>query len=906
MLETAYRERLLDRLGLPASGRRLVLDAVKYAPVRKVSSKGGGNVLTPYQSRKMQRTIETESRHLEFPTAVGHEHDPKVLEYYPQPCRLKFEITDSDGEIHVIDHTPDFLVIAEREIWFEECKHWHKFEGLARRQPWRYRIDADNRWRTPVVEQWLADRGIGYRIRTDRDIPQRRVENTLFLEDFLDPSAPSCPIDVAIRVGEVLANEATLYLAELYQKADCRPDNVLKLIADGQLVADFDDASLNEPNRCRVFRDTAVRDFERARRLPPAFSLSGTVDITVGARIRYDQHPYTVVMVGGSKAVLQSEDHKTVEVSLDTLENLAQQNNVQMADGHTAGQKPVRLSDFSEEQLRAAVERMARLESVTKPNRTERRLLKAITMAKLTGTDELVALVPRLGDRGNRIPRLTAEQEGAMEQVIREEYLTNRAPNAKHCYRKLILHCAQSGIKAPSYPTLIERIRMLPQQKSDRARHGNRVAYQNGEFVHFLYVDTPVHGSRAFQYVHMDHTQLDIELVSTKTGKPLGRPWLSLAIDAYTRRVLGIYLSFDPPSYRSNMMLLRDIIRRYRRLPQFVVVDNGADFRSEDFMRFCELMGIHIRYRPAGQPRHGALMERIFGRAHTEYVHNLAGNTKALKNVRQTTGKFLPSRLAEWTLEYLYYGIDYWAFTFYDKEHHPTLGTSPCEAFESSIVCSGVRSHRIVTLTEDFLILTCPTVSRTGQRTVDRQRGIKVHANFFYWCPEFRHPKLHGKKVPVRYDPWDGSTVYVQIEKRWVPARCKALAELGQLTEKEREVFSDEMRNRYRLKENEEVSSQRLAEFMRVFTPKGAAQLALERQQENRELYECIGIGAIAKPSAMPLLTHDAAQPFLEYPADTGFVPVNVSGNVASDLPAAGPTTNVYVWPDDTPEFDTF
>ena len=72
MLENSQREQLLDRLGLPIAGRRLVLDAAKYAPVRQVSSKGGGNVITPFQSLKMQRTIETESRHFEFPAAIIH------------------------------------------------------------------------------------------------------------------------------------------------------------------------------------------------------------------------------------------------------------------------------------------------------------------------------------------------------------------------------------------------------------------------------------------------------------------------------------------------------------------------------------------------------------------------------------------------------------------------------------------------------------------------------------------------------------------------------------------------------------------------------------------------------------------------------------------------------------------
>ncbi len=902
MLETSQRERLLDRLGLPAAGLRLVLDAAKYAPVRKVASKGGGNVITPFQSLKMQRPIETESRHIEFPTAVRHEHDPSVLEYYPQPCRLKFEVVDGDGEIHAIDHTPDFLVITEHGVWLEEWKHWHKFESLARRQPWRYQLDADKRWCSPVVEKWLADRGIGYRIGTEEDIPQRLVENILFLEDYLDPGAPPCPVDIELRVRDALAEHAVLFLAELYKNVDCRPDDAFKLIADGLLVADVDFAQLNDSTRCQVFRDTAVRDFERARKRPAPFAVPGMLDISVGAHLTYDQQPYTVVVVGGSKAILKADDGKTVEVTLETLGRLAFYQDLQM---EATPQEASRLSDFTEAELRVAFNRMAGLDKVTTPNRTERRSLRAVAIAKMSGTDELVALVPRLRDRGNRVPRLTQEQEAAMERAIKEEYLTSAAPNAKHCHNKLKVACADKGIKAPSYPTLIARIKALPQQQSDRARHGNRVAYQNGEFVHVLQADTPVHGSRVFQYVHMDHTELDIELVSTKTGKSLGRPWLSLAIDAYTRQIVGMYLTFDPPSYRSNMMLLRDIVRRHRRLPQFIVVDNGADFRSEDFKRFAELMRIHVRFRPAGRPRHGSVMERIFGRVHTEYVHNLAGNTKALKNVRQTTGKFLPSRLAEWTLEYLYYGLEYWAFSYYDQCEHSALGISPREATARSFAHSGARAHRIVTLTQDFLILTCPTAGRRGMRTVDRQRGIKVHTNYLYWCPEFRDPALHGKKVPVRYDPWNASTVYVQIGKRWLPAHCKVLASLGGLTEKEREVFSQEMRRHYSLADDDEPSLQRLTEFMRVFTPEGAVRLALERQQENRELYGGLGIGAITQQGAFPSLAHDAAPPFDLPTAKEEGIHAKRPGDVPG-VPVAPVLPLMDAMNPDTPEFDTF
>ena len=894
MLENSQREQLLDRLGLPVAGRRLVLDACKLAPVRQVSSKGGGNVITPYQSLKMQRTVNTESRHYEFPAAVSHEYDPDVLEYYPQPCRLRFEVIDTYGEIHPIDHTPDFLVIGERAVILEERKPWSKLEGLAKRQPWRYRLGPDGFWYAPLIEQWLADRGIVYRIRTEHDVPQRRIENILMLEDYLHPSAPPCPVDVEQRVHEALAEDAVLYLAELYGKLECRPDDVFKLIADGLLVSDIDIAPLEEPHRCRVFRDTAVRAFEHARRGPAQQAIPGVVDIHVGARVVYDQQPYMVMMVGGSKALLQSDDGNSVEIAIDILEKLAFNQNLTVADGGAVQSEPLRLSDFNEAELKTALSRMDGLESVTKPNRNQRRYLKALAIAKLTGTDELVALVPRLRDRGNRKPRLSEVQEAAIAVVIEEFHLNSAAVNHKHVHERLKVLCAERSITTPSYPTLIARIKAIPQQKADRARHGNRVAYQNSEFVSVLYADTPVHGSRFMQYVHMDHTVLDIELISLKTGKSLGRPTLSVAIDAYTRRIVGMYLSFDPASYRSNMMLLRDIVRRYRRLPQFIVVDNGPDFRCDDFKSCTDALRIHVRYRPAGRPRHGAVMERIFGHIHSEYVHNLAGNTKATKKVRQTTGKFLPSRLAEWCLENLYYGLEYWAYEYYDTEIHPALGMTPREACERSLADSGLRSHRIVTLTRDFLVLTCPAVERRGVRKVDRQRGVKVHNNFYYWCPELRDPKLHKKSLPVRYDPWDAATVYIQINKRWFPAHCKALVGLGQRTDKERELISTELRSRYRLGKDEEPSQQKLKEFLRIFTPKGAAKLEFERQQENRELYEHLGLGAIAPPPQLPQLGRMTTAPVIDisYELQMTHIPANV--------PVSAPE-----YPD-TPEFDTF
>jgi len=898
MLNQSEVLELLDRLAIPSAGQKLILEARRLSPVRKVSSRGGGNVITTFQSRKMLREIGTESRHLEYPAAVSYEHNPDVLEYFPQPCRLKFDAIDDQGEIHQIDHTPDFLVITGDGIFLEEWKSEARLEGLRQKKSWRYQRDPNGEWCVPLIDQWLAEQGIRYRIRSDVYLSPRRVENTMFLEDYLHPSAEECPVDVTNRIRDALVEDPVLYLAEVYEQVECRTDDVFKLIADGLLVADMDGALLSEPNRCRVFRDIAVREFELARQAPSAKPvIPGVLDIRPGVRIRYNNQPYTIALVGGQQIVLTSAQGETVEIALDLLEKLAVCSDLVMETDGIGSVTPASLSDFTEKELRTALARQTSLACLKTTNRTQRRHLQAIAMAKITGADELLALVPRTKERGNRKPRLTQEQVDAIAQVIREEYLTHRAPNKKACHNVLTVLCHGKGIAPPSYPTLIAHIKALSRLQSDRARHGKRVAYQNAEFFYVLSVTTPVHGVRPFQIVHMDHTELDIELVSSRTGKNLGRPWLSLAVDAFTRRILGFYLSFDPPSYRSNMMLLRDIVRRYQRLPQMIVVDNGADFRSENFQLIANLFGIHLRYRPAGHARHGAVLERLFGTLHTKYIHNLAGNTKATKIIRQTTGAFLPSRLADWTLEALYFGIQYWATDYYDQHDHSALDISPREAFARGLAISGDRPHRLVTLTRDLMILTCPLAGRQGMRKVDRQRGIKFLDRNYYWCPEMASAQVAGTKVLVRYDPWDASTVYVRIGSRWVSATCRSLASIGMMPMAVRAILSAEYAKRHPHTSNDELSIQRLSEFIRVFTPEGAMAVELERQEENRQLYEYLHLGAVT-----PHQIHLGLQQ-----------PSEARSTVVARVtqPAATPcktTTTKSSTPliEDVPDFDTF
>lgn len=901
MLDKAQLTELFDRLGTPSAGRELIVKARTLAPVRDVRS-SGSNVITHMGSRKMGRVIRTESRNIEFAAGVLHEFDPKVIEYYAQPCELKLELTDTaTGEIRNIRHIPDFLVIREDGFTLEEWKSSEKLCRLAEKYPYRYVKDADGQWSAPQIERQLAALGIRYRIYSDGAIPRRRVENLRHLTDYFDPAAEPCAEGELQRLAAVLAQHGACYLNELMAEPyGFSADFLFKAIADNLAVADLDRETLTNIRRCRLYRDATLREFMAAE------VHAGTVpgqerfafDIAQGARFEYEGQELTMALVGEETVVCTQRHGPPMTLTREWLTDA-------FAHGHIApltepSSANLDLARYTQAQLEIALQRQAILQSdastVLVAGRTMRRWLARQNAAVVNGANEVIALVPKTDARGNRTARLSEQQDELIRSVIDSHWSSHQAINYTACYRMLKVACDEAGIKAPSYPTLIARIKAEETARDLRARHGKRMAYQRAEFVEVLYADTPIHGSRPFQYVHIDHTQIDIELISSRTGKPLGRAWLTLATDAWSRRILAIYLTYDPPSYRSVMMVMRDMVRRFQRLPEMMVVDNGPDFRCAAFETFLAVMRVDLRYRPAGQPRHGSVLERMFGRAHSEYIHNLSGNTKATKNVRMVSGKHLPVNFAEWTLEAMYFGIEYWATTYYDEERHPALDCSPREAFVRGIKESGARPHRQILFNRDFLIATCPPVDREGVRLVNHQTGVK-HDGMLYWNPEFRDPRIAGQRLPVRYDPWDASSVYVRVKDRWLHARCRNLLDLGQLTEFERRALTEEYTHRSGSAIDDERSAQRLREFMEIFTPAGALAAAFERQQENKSLYNnTLQLGCISPvaPLQRIRLSEETANP------------TEPSAEMRSSITAPSVRLPEATAPDTLPDFDTF
>jgi len=421
--------------------------------------------------------------------------------------------------------------------------------------------------------------------------------------------------------------------------------------------------------------------------------------------------------------------------------------------------------------------------------------------------------LPHRQHSGNRERKLPANILAVMETFIANDYETLKQKSRLAVYGALLRACETAAVTPPSYKTFAQAIAGRPRYTQTLKRQGPRAAYPQAPFYHELTLTTPRHGDRPFEIGHIDHTELDLELVCSRTGRHLGRPWATFLSDAFSRCLLAVSLSFDPPSYRAAMMILRECVRRHTRLPQIIVVDGGREFESLYFETLLARYECTKKTRPGAQPRFGSVCERLFGATNTRFIHNLLGNTQLMRQVRQVTQAVDPARQACWTLGRLYPRLCEWAYEVYPTLDHPALGQSPQQAFAAGLAQAGARPQRLVADDEAWRMLTLPT-TRKGTAKVVPSLGLKING-VYYWADAFRRPEIENTQVPLRFDPFDAGTAYAFVQGRWVRCVSEHYAQLAGHSQRELMLATAELRRRQqRHGQQLAVTARKLADFL--------------------------------------------------------------------------------------------
>jgi putative transposase len=800
-----------ERLRLSEATRSLIRQIRSSNPSRVV---GGGrrNVTGRYPSRKMGVTIQFESHRVELAAIYELEYDSNVLEYYDQPGSITLEYPSAGGRKLVVRHTPDYFVLRSDGAGWEECKTEEDLIRLSGKNPNRYAL-REGIWHCPPGQAFAKQFGLSYRVFSSASIDWIHQRNILFLEDYL--KSGTAPVDS--RACEFLLAQVSadpgISLNHLMSRATptATPDNIYALIATGVLYVNLSRAALAEPERVSVFPDQKVA-------------------------------AATNHIVEASRSRLHSIDSDAVP-----LDCLAQANELDLRE---ANRRHAIVKEF----LNGGFKQTDCPISL----RTVQRWAYDYRQAELQGRSGYIGLLPRSRQRGNRQPRLPDSTKSLMADFIRKDYENPKQKTRYASWIALKRECEARSLMAPSYESFRVAVNRSGGYEQIVRRQGHRAAYSREPFYWHLQMTTPRHGDRPFEIAHLDHTELDVELLSSVTKRNLNRPWLSLLVDAFSRRVLAFYLCFDPPSYRSCMMVIRECVARHARLPQTFVVDGGPEFGSTYFEALLARYECVKKTRPPSKARFGSVCERLFGTCNTQFVHNLIGNTQIMTSVRIVTRSVNPKNHATWCLPSLQQKLEEYFYGIYDNLEHPALGQSPREAFEAGLLQSGQRGHRSITYDRAFMIGTMPTTSKGTARVIPG-KGVQIHS-IYYWSDLFRDPDVERSQVPVRYDPSDAGIAYAFVSNQWVECHSEYFVIFQGHSEREMRMASEELRRRNQQHSRaRDITAKTLGEFLQSVETDEAVFAQRLRDQEVRAAWPTQRHGSAEREAEVARLQQEAA-----------------------------------------------
>jgi hypothetical protein len=489
--------------------------------------------------------------------------------------------------------------------------------------------------------------------------------------------------------------------------------------------------------------------------------------------------------------------------------------------------------------------------------------------------DKIIALAGRLGDKGNKEPRLNDQVESLAEEAIRKYFNKPEYRTRLAVYQKYQSLCEEHHLDPMSYTTFTIRVKKL---KSTKAREGKKKDYQEAAIPLLLDYVFPVNGFFPHDVCYIDHTTLNLATVGPD-GSELCKPLFTLATDGHTTQTRAFYLCYEPPSAKVVLMTLRDYVRRNHRLPKILVVDGGKEFRSQELITFCKYYEIDLRFRPAGQPRGGSSVERALGAAETEVIAKMEGNTRIMKNVRMVTKSVNPFDRATWTLTATYGALEEYLFEIRNERIHPSLGLTPRDFESMRMKETGMREHILVKFDENIMLMTSPHPKHWFHK-IDRQRGIWVD-NAYYMHDDFKTAK-NREECEVRVEPWIANVVYVYFRNRWVAAIVRNMKTLDGKTRYEWQIA---IRTERRLAKvnanNDRLSKLSAKKMLGLWSPEKYDERIGKQQREMKYLYERLGM-TVAMPEAIPAFAKVEIKSTLDVPTTERAANTGAAGAVES------------------------
>ncbi|RED45021.1 Mu transposase C-terminal domain-containing protein [Aestuariispira insulae] len=368
--------------------------------------------------------------------------------------------------------------------------------------------------------------------------------------------------------------------------------------------------------------------------------------------------------------------------------------------------------------------------------------------------------------RGQR--RLDDNVELIIEHHIQTKYLTKQRYKKKKLHELIVLACRTAKLTPPSYNTVDRRIALLSEEERKRKRRGPKQAKEQYKAINSEYGEA----KRPLDVVQIDHTQLNIMVVDSEDREPIDRPWITVAIDVYSRMITGMFLSLDKPSADSvGMCLCQSILEKDKFLRDIGVegdwpvwglmkilhMDNGKDFKGEMVQIFSEEWSVDTQFRPPGFAEWGGHIERLNGTLKTE-LDSIPGTTFRGPKDRV---EYDPDQYAVMTLDELEKYLFNHVVNVYHQKVHRQLECSPISKWNDGLTGkNGIGLPDRISDEKKLRLDLLPLSKRTIQR--DGIVWDKIHYN----SPELKillenRKKYNKNQLIIRRDPRDISKIYL-------------------------------------------------------------------------------------------------------------------------------------------------
>lgn len=205
------------------------------------------------------------------------------------------------------------------------------------------------------------------------------------------------------------------------------------------------------------------------------------------------------------------------------------------------------------------------------------------------------ALVARNRGRPLGLRLLQPEVEAVIEGQVRDYFASVQKPSKRDLFEAIRRECKGRGLRLPGNETVRRRLKASDPIAIAAGRHGRKMARdRHGPAKEHFEPSRQLLG-----LVEIDHTRVDLIVVDDVYREPIGRPWLTLAIDVFSRIVVGYYLTLEAPSSLSVALCLAHMVGDKAPwlaqrgveaawpggLPTAIHLDNATEFHAGAWLR---------------------------------------------------------------------------------------------------------------------------------------------------------------------------------------------------------------------------------------------------------------------------------------------------------------------------------